>query len=128
MARQRSYKHFRTISLILCAVSEAILLIAWLKSGDVFGSEGSLWICLLFATPVLVQVFGLWHLHSKFESNHHLLRPIAGAPPNSFGSQNVTTDSDETPEAEYDVERVRSLAAYYTFYLITMGICLLTYS
>ena len=124
-------RHFRTVSLILCAVSEGIVLIAWVKSGEFFGSEGSIWLCLLFGLPILIQIFGLWHLHSKFESNHNELRSFTGTSKNS-GNQNVATGSNEKPKSEAqsepNVEQVRSLASYYKFYLITMGICLLTYS
>src|SRR6185369_5322942 len=79
-----------------------------------------------FGMPVMIQVFGLWHLDLKFESNHHLLRPRVG--PANNNTQNASTNSNETPEAEPDVERVRALVSYSKFYLITMAICLLTYS
>ena len=87
MADQKSYSRFKKLSFILCAVSGAILLIAWGKSGEFFGSEGSIWLCLLFGLPVLIQFLGLWHFDSKFESNHHLLRPLSGALPDTSGDE-----------------------------------------
>ena len=118
MANQRSYKHFKKVSLMVCGVSGAILLVAWVQSGEFFGAEGSIWLCLLFGMPVLIQTIGLWHLDSKFESNHYLLRLPVGLPNSAEG----------TPDAESEVERVSALVSYSKFYLITMGICLLTYS
>src|ERR1051325_124996 len=110
MAYQRAFKYFRTRSAILCAVSEIILVIAWMKSGEFFGSEGSIWLCLLFGLPVLIQVFGLWHLYLKFESNHHLLSPVAEL--KDAQRQNVTNISNEMPDAEPDLDRVRALVSY----------------
>ena len=124
MADHKSYSRFRRLSLILCVVSLVILAIAWWQSGEFFGSEGSIWLCFLFGLPVLIQVFGLSHFDSEFESNHHLLRPLPGARLQTSGNENVTTG--ETSEAE--VEHVRALVSYSKFYLITMAICLLAYS
>jgi|SRR5687767_6955785 len=126
MADQRSYRDFKKASLILCAVTGVILVIAWLNSGEFFGSEGSLWLCLLFGLPVLIQIFGLWHLDSKLENDNHVLRRLAGPPPQGSGNENSATG--ETPEAEPEVERVKALVSYSKFYLMTMAICLLTYS
>ena len=127
MAHKRPYRHFKKCSALVCAASGVILAVAWVQSGQFFGAEGSVWLCLLFGIPVLVQVVGLWHLDSKFESNHHLLGPLAEQPRGEAG-QNVTPIRDETPEINPDVERVRALVSYSTFYLITMAICLLAYS
>ncbi|HYV10100.1 MAG TPA: ion channel [Pyrinomonadaceae bacterium] len=121
---ETSSRQFLIVNLILCAVSEGVVLFAWLKSGEFFGSEGSIWLCVLFGLPITIQVFGSWHLHTKFENNHNQLK--------NSGRQNAATGSNEMPKAETgsepDLEHVRSLASYYKFYLITMGICLLTYS
>lgn len=120
---ETSSRQFLIVNLILCALSEGVVLFAWLQSGEFFGAEGSIWLCVLFGLPITIQVFGLWHLHTKFENHNQLKNPT---------SQNAAKGSSETLQVEtelaLDVEHVRSLASYYKFYLITMGICLLTYS
>lgn len=115
MANQRSYRHFKTVSLVLCGVTGFILVCAWVKSGEFLGSEGSVWLCLLFGLPVAIQIFGLWHLDLKFENNHYLLHPV---------DEPAAVEADKVIE----IERVRALVSYSTFYLITMGVCLLAYS
>lgn len=127
MAHQRAYRLFKIWTAIVCAASGVILVFAWVQSGEFFGSEGSVWLCLLFGLPVLIQIFGLFHLDFKFESNHHLLGPSTG-PTNSAGTQDVHTVAPEVPNAGAEVERVKALVSYSRFYLITMAICLLTYS
>lgn len=122
MTNHRSYRHFKKLSLLLCVVSGGILLASCMKSGEFLGAEGSIWVCLLFGLPVAIQVLGLWHLDFKFESNHHLLRQTA-EPMQTAGIENASV-LDQKP----DVERVKALVCYSTFYLSTMAICLLSYS
>lgn len=128
MADHKSYKSFRRWKDVVCGVSGLLLFGAWLKSGEFFGSEGSVWLCLLFGMPVLIQYFGLLHLDSKFENNHHLLEPKTAAPPQTAQLATPTVHDGPEPIATEEVERVRALVSYSRFYLITMAICLVTYS
>jgi hypothetical protein len=119
MADHRSYRYFKIWATAVCTLSGFLLVSAWWISGEFFGAEGSLWLCLLFGLPVLIQVFGLWQLDSKFETDHHLLAPGATRQPNIADTENAATLS---------VERMKALVSYSKFYLTTMAICLLTYS
>jgi len=128
MADHKSYRYFKIWAAAICALSGFLLVIAWWTSGEFFGAEGSIWLCLLFGLPVLIQVFGLWQLDSRFETDHYLLGPGVTGQPNIANSRNAETVANNTPVSELNVERMNALVSYSKFYLITMGICLLTYS
>lgn len=78
--------------------------------------------------PVLIQFIGLWHLDSKFENNHHWLEPRTIAPQHTAEPATPTLPEDPEQRATEEVERVRALVSYSRFYLITMAICLVTYT
>lgn len=126
MANQKSYKHFKFCSFAVCVVSIILLLGALFYSGDFSSFEGSFWLALLFVMPVLIQIFGLWHLDSKFESDHHLLSPTGSAGMLGAGEGSPQTTSMLT-EAE-KVERIKALVTYSKFYLSAMTTCLCSYS
>lgn len=123
MADQRSYPRFRNMCLSLCAVTLIILCWASILSGQPFGSEGSIWLCMLFSLPVVIQGVGVWHLESKVESNHRFLPAVAQRP-----TETNSTSPDLNAETENNVEPVNALIAYAKFYWITMAICLISYS
>jgi hypothetical protein len=131
MADQKSYKWFKLFMVLIAMPSILLLGIAWYVSGSCLSMNGSIWLCLLFGGPVLIQALGLWHLDSKFVSNHHLL-DRSESKGRTADADNETKDKGKTELSKSsemaDLERGEALVIYSKVYLISMGLCLITYS
>lgn len=129
MADKKSYRWFKLFIIFIAVPSILFLGLAWGSSGSCWAMDGSIWLCLLFGGPVLIQALGLWHLDSKFESNRHLLNVTEEA---KAEAKTVAAEAAGNGAKEeigvLDSVRVDALVVYSTVYLISMGLCLITYS